>query len=114
MNNQEVETGLRKIWIRYENMKFAVLIAVMLAILGTAFLRVIPLLGIAIEFFAFLMAYYFWLRYFSSPCPKCGDRFTGLWGKSLFGLARPTKCQSCDLPAGDWPQEIKKLEKPEE
>ncbi len=111
MNSHEIKTGLRKIWIRYENMKFAVLIAVMLAILGTAFLRVIPLLGIASEFFAFLMAYYFWLRYFSSPCPKCGDRFTGLWGRSLFGFARPTKCQNCGLPAGGWSHEIKKLEK---
>ena len=111
MNSHEIKTGLRKIWIRYENMKFAVLIAAMLAILGTAFLRVIPLLGIAIEFFAFLMAYYFWLRYFSTPCPKCGDRFTGVWGKSLFGFARPTKCQNCSLPAGGWSHEIKKLEK---
>ena len=113
MNSQEIETGLRKIWVRYENMKFAVIFAVMLAILGTAFLRVIPLLGIAIEFFAFLMAYYFWLRYFSSPCPKCDNRFTALWGKSLPGFSRPTKCQNCGLPAGGWPQEIKKLEKPE-
>ncbi len=111
MNSHEIETGLRKIWVRYENMKFAVLIAVMLAIIGTAFLRIIPLLGIAIEFFAFLMAYYFWLRYFSTPCPKCGDRFTGLWGKSLIGFIRPTKCQNCGLPASDGPQEIKRLEK---
>ena len=111
MTNQKIETGLRKIQVRYENMRFAVLLAVMLAIVGTAFLRVIPLLGIAIEFFAFLMAYYFWLRYFSSPCPKCGDRFIGLWGKSLLGFVRPAKCQNCGLPAGGWPQEIKKLEK---
>jgi len=92
-------------------MKFAVLIATMLAIIGTAFLRIIPLLGIAIEFFSFLMAYYFWLRYFSTPCPKCGDRFTGLWGKSLIGFARPAKCQNCCLPASDRLKEIKKLEK---
>jgi hypothetical protein len=111
MNTQEIEAGLKKIQVRYENMKFAVLIAMMLAILGTAFLRVIPLLGIATEFFAFLMAYYFWLRYFSSPCPKCGDRFTGLWGKSLFGFARPAKCQNCGLPASGGPQEKKRLEK---
>ena len=111
MNSHEVESGLRKIWVRYENMRFAVLLAVMLSILGTAFLRVIPLLGIACEFFAFLMAYYFWLRYFSSLCPNCDDRFTGLWGNSLFGFTRPTKCQNCGLPAGVWPQEIKKLEK---
>ena len=110
MSDNEIKTGLKKIWIRYENMKFAVIFAVMLSILGTAFLRVIPLLGIACEFIAFLMAYYFWLRYFSSPCPKCGDRYTGLWGKSLFGFARPTKCQNCGLAASDLPQEIKKLE----
>ena len=111
MSDNEIKTGLRKIWVRYENMKFAVVLAAMLAIIGTAFLRVIPLLGIATEFFAFLMAYYFWLRYFSSPCPKCGDRFTGLWGKPLFGFARPAKCQNCGLPAGGWSPDIKKLEK---
>lgn len=111
MSDNEIKTGLRKIWVRYENMKFTVVLAAMLAIIGTAFLRVIPLLGIATEFFAFLLAYYFWLRYFSSPCPKCGDRFTGLWGKSLFGFARPAKCQNCGLPAGGWSEDIKKLEK---
>ena len=111
MSDQEIETGLRKIWVRHGNMKFAVVLAAMLAILGTAFLRVIPLLGIAAEFFAFLMAYYFWLRYFSSPCPKCHERFSGIWGESLFGFARPTKCHHCGLPVGDWPQEIKRLEK---
>ncbi len=111
MSDKEIKNGLRSIQVRYENMKFVIVLAAMLAIVATAFLRVAPLLGIAAEFFTFLTACYFWSRYASTPCPKCGDAFTGIRARSLFGFARPAKCQNCNLPAGGWSDDIKKLKK---
>jgi hypothetical protein len=71
MNNQDFGPGLKKIWLRYENMRFVAIFSAILSAFGLVVIRVIPPLGLALQLIAFLAAYYFWWRYFLSRCPKC-------------------------------------------
>lgn len=88
MDSDELKDGYRKIWLRYDNMRFVAIFSAILAGFGFVVMRTVPLLGALLELTAFLATYFFWWRYFLTPCPRCSKRFADIFGK-------PKKCQHC-------------------
>ena len=105
--SMDIEHGLRKIWVRYENMKFCAVFAALVSAVGLLLLRVIPPLGVLLHFISFFIAYFFYLRYMATLCPSCGERYASIWGKFIFGFLKPSRCQNCGLPAGSYSDYVK-------
>ena len=103
----DLEPGLRKIWVRYENMKFCFWVAGLFSIVGIFLFRIIPPLGGLLNVLSFFIAYFFYLRYMATLCPSCGERYASIWGKFIFGFLKPSRCQNCGLPAGSYSDYVK-------
>jgi len=92
-DSEEQRSGLRRIWVRYENFKFSVYIASALALIGA----VVPPVAAIAWLVGIVQVYWLWHRFVSTPCPRCKERFMSLLRTELFGSYRPIKCRSCGL-----------------
>lgn len=83
--------------VKFESMKFMVLLAAAIAMIGAAAAFVVPPVAVVAELLAFVVANFFFWRYFLAKCPSCGERFASVMRVIVAGLMKQSQCQNCGL-----------------